>query len=615
MAMAAREAMLSLEMTKGDLLSTADLFPSGGSASESAEIVTEEEIMPLSDVGPFGGDAVGTCRSVTVRRRPRSKSTLSDDDQGSSTQEAGEPPASGGCCIRQPAQDQCSCSHTEESTSGPDLGTDSEGHGSGGIVHHTVPRKRGTNKGGYVRQPGDVQNRHVSPEAVARLSDDTWSATTVRVEGQQPLVNLMEVRTGTEFMVPFRRAAKAKVQLDWDTCLAPLKKAACKCHRQCFKAILDPAWIQQIRAQLCSRSGSECDLAATVRDMLEASGVGKFTVPLRNGGGRVRCCRRYFATVYGIGERRAQQLLKNAKDGSRRAAKQVRGKKHPRRTSVNRTRKDTVAYAFWYLFFEQNCQRPNDEIRLFPVDMTQAAIYKDFFEPWFARQVKRGNYAEADKPVQSYWWKGKKHPDFADVKKKKKHTHGRCKTCAELGKMLLKAFKDGRAEEEYVQKRRLHNQEVDRWNKMEETLKAMSKSSPSELQLILHDGTLSMGYPRLGRRGIKNMDPTRFDVTPWLGIDYSGGKSDYVYTPADATRKDRNYLITLLDPRDGEKSKERLYRRRKEVPSKEAGGDCGQCLGEQEQHAVWVRDGSGGGRVVRRSPISLRACGPYTQRS
>ena len=61
---------------------------------------------------------------------------------------------------------------------------------------------------------------------------------------------------------------------------------------------------------------------------------------------------------------------------------------------------------------------------------------------------------------------------------------------------------------------------MDRWNKMEETLKAMSKSSPSELQLIMHDGTLSMGYPRLGRMVIKNMDPTRFDVTPWLGIDH-----------------------------------------------------------------------------------------------
>ena len=54
--------------------------------------------------------------------------------------------------------------------------------------------------------------------------------------------------------------------------------------------------------------------------------------------------------------------------------------------------------------------------------------------------------------------------------------HSRCAECARLKVLLLASFKDGLKEREYKQQRRLHDEEVIQWRRLEEVLKAMAVS-------------------------------------------------------------------------------------------------------------------------------------------
>ena len=46
------------------------------------------------------------------------------------------------------------------------------------------------------------------------------------------------------------------------------------------------------------------------------------------------------------------------------------------------------------------------------------------------------------------------------------------------------------------------------------------------------------------KRTIKNLNPARFDVVPWMSHDVAGGRSDYIYAPNASTSKNTNYLIS-----------------------------------------------------------------------
>ena len=61
-------------------------------------------------------------------------------------------------------------------------------------------------------------------------------------------------------------------------------------------------------------------------------------------------------------------------------------------------KKKIISHAFWTLFFESNCQKPNDELRLFPVNKTFPEIYNEYFLPWYKRLAKEGMYDDADPP-------------------------------------------------------------------------------------------------------------------------------------------------------------------------------------------------------------------------
>ena len=73
-------------------------------------------------------------------------------------------------------------------------------------------------------------------------------------------------------------------------------------------------------------------------------------------------------------------------------------------------------------------------------------------------------------------------------------------------------------------------------------------SNPTKMLLIMHDGTSALGLPHLSHRTIKNLDHHRFNVVPWLSIDYSspGHRKDYIYSCKSSGAKDSNYLISQL---------------------------------------------------------------------
>ena len=430
-------------------------------------------------------------------------------------------------------------SDSSDSESDPELSDD-----DGDVLdpdHSTalsVPRARGTSVQGFApARTGD--ERYPKSKDFEEMSDATWSVRHQK-EGSH-YGKMLNKRTGLAYTVALRRIPKAMLHLTRDSCLEALKDINCACQRNC-NTILSVDQIEALRKPLYERCDCEVDVFDHIKARLE---VTKHQYLLEG----TKVCRKFYAAAFGVGERRMGTMRKNAEDGTRPRQKAKNSKPKWKMQDGPGTSKYDVAYAFWHMFFEENCQRPNDEIRLYPTTKSLGVVYAEYFTPWFDRQCKSSSnmtLSQNDKPSHTYWKSVRLHEDFKDVKKCKKHTHGRCGTCSELKKMLLDAFKTGAAEEEYKRRRRLHDEEVKAWRLLESTLSARAVASPESLLLLEYDDTVSIGFPHLGLRGIKNMNTHRSAVVPWLGVDKSSGQKEYVYTPKRANSKGTNRAITQL---------------------------------------------------------------------
>ena len=416
-------------------------------------------------------------------------------------------------------------------------------------VHHQQDKEnrppRGTSQAGYLKKPSGTLRTKRALKAgstiISELADTEWD-TKKHGEGRDdtsPYITIKERQSGKTFDVIINRVPKAKQRLSYDSCTQPMQSKSCTCRSKCMRSILDPEVIREFRTPIFVRCESELEVRALLVDRLSVT-EGKTILMLTSGSRKV--CPTYYAAVHGISENRLKGCMRLARNKARinlRHAPEQCGRK---RDAV----KSTIAYSFWFMFFENNCQKPNDDLRLFPTDKTYKEIYSEYFEPWFGRQVQYGDATADQRPLFSCWKKARKHPDFADVKERAKHTHGRCNECATLSAMLLEAFKSGAAEREYRQRRRLHDEEVSQYRLYEKVLKARAVSTPGEVLVIMHDGTLALGTPRLTHRTIKNLDPARMEVVPWLGLDLSSNRKDYIYSRKSTTPKDANTLISQV---------------------------------------------------------------------
>ena len=396
-------------------------------------------------------------------------------------------------------------------------------------------RRKGVSVSGYARQyPRGSRPATCDNHTVEAMSDQHWQAQ----KATHGYVRLTEVATGSEFIVPASRVPKAKLHLRYDACAEVMKMKACTCRRRCFRLLQDPDKIREFRKPVFSQCSREKELNAFIHTQLQAT-QGSCTIKGMDGTVHT-VCNTYYSRVHSISRKRLQTIKKAVAAGSmpdNRRRKSILSKASP---------KYDIALAFWDLFFEENCQRPNDDIRLFPVEKSYTDIYKEYFKPWFQRLVERGQYEETQKPGFDQWKRGRAHKKFADVQNRAKHTHARCTTCAELKALLLEGFKTGDRSLQYEQRRRLHDEEVTQWRQLEKTLKSEAVSNPHRTLLFTHDGTSALGLPRTTHRALKNMDPYRFEVVPWMIIEHTGNRKDYVYSPSNAIPKDANTLISQI---------------------------------------------------------------------
>ena len=416
---------------------------------------------------------------------------------------------------------------------------------SASMTRRSMPK--GTAGAGYLdRRAGACRRRNVDAKEAVAFSDDQWEIApdTLRSKSRSSWATMLEKATGATFSVKWTRVPKAKAHLGHDACAAVMQLKTCNCSRSCQDSITSVAEIRSIRQEIFCECESSTEVKAALVSKFKST-KGVCSIVTLSGDqieGRT-VCRKYFAALHGVAVGVVRQALKIAKMGGRppKARASVIGVEAP---------KYTQALAFWTVFFEDHCQRPNDTERIFPTEKSFEKIYDEYFLPWFERVHERRlqqlcpeSILQAT-PSFSTWKQARKAPEFTDVKPCKKHTHGRCHTCSRLKALLLDSFKSGKAEREYMQLRRMHDEAVVRWRKLEEVIKARVADNPGEEILIVHDGTIKLGVPRISRRTLKNLNPARFDVVPWLASDFGAARNDYIYAPNASTSKDVNYLLS-----------------------------------------------------------------------
>ena len=73
------------------------------------------------------------------------------------------------------------------------------------------------------------------------------------------------------------------------------------------------------------------------------------------------------------------------------------------------------------------------------------------------------------------------HPDFADVKRKKNHTHCQCVECSDCKALLAAGFRNGADLERVKQRWQLHQQKIRDWRNCEQYWTQRSQSTPQEV--------------------------------------------------------------------------------------------------------------------------------------
>jgi len=398
-----------------------------------------------------------------------------------------------------------------------------------GVRIVAVKATRGASSEGFVvEQAGD--KRCISDASTFEAFQDNTDWEVSRCSKDSKFGKMVEKSSNTEYTLHVNRIRKGMLHLKQDSLLQPMLSASCSCKNIKCTRRLSLDQIREIRTTIYTRCDDETAVANHIQSKIEGSGNA-----LKIHGGKV--CRKYYAVVHSVSEKKIKNAMKAAKEGAR-PSKKRKDKGQAPRAKV----KYDTAYCFWHTFFAYMSQRPNEEVRLFPVNLSYKAIFADFFEPWFTRQ-KCGPEA---RPSFTTFKSARFHDDFKDVKSRRTHTHARCQECYELAALRLSRFKTGKDEEEFNRRRRLHDEEVKAWRGLEAVTHSRVANSPGEYMLFEFDDTCKIGFPHLGRRTTKNLDHFRFNWIPWLGVDHGANRKDYIYTPKVSYGKGTNRLITQL---------------------------------------------------------------------
>ena len=346
------------------------------------------------------------------------------------------------------------------------------------------------------------------------------------------------VEKGLMFTVRKQRLYKTLQKMDWSAIQAVHVPKHCRCKRQCHQAIPLKA-TREFRQEVLTKCATEEETTEELISKLRSYGN---SYPAAHGTslvyrvGNTDCCSEFWQHAAGIGKKKMLAIRRQHYDGARRSRKRAGGATY--------SRKYALAVTFWTSFFKVHCQTPNAKLRLFPHDMTMRVIWEELYPAWHRSMVQNG--PEIPKLSFATLMRARGDMQFKDVKKRPKHRHAQCPTCAELNLRQKHGFKTSFEQARYEAERKTHNEVVERWRTLETQLQQTAVHSPHETTVIFYDDTGSIGFPYLGRRSPKNLTRARTFFTPMHMKNYATGTTTYMYYVQNALPKDSNKVLTML---------------------------------------------------------------------
>ena len=386
----------------------------------------------------------------------------------------------------------------------------------------------GTPKPVYLSLQG--RGRTDSKRALRDLSNQRWQVEPTT--GLNGFATITDTTTGITHSVPAGRAQKAQIMLDYDDvvgCMHPTK-SMCQCTRKCWDQAFTMKQVFNQRKVVAGMASDDAVGLYHVHNIQRDEGL-KFM-------GRV-VCRGFYAKVNGSSEHVVKKAVHIAKMGADAVWQRSAGKISPEQSAPE---KGELAHAFWSVWFDKLCQRPNDDIRLFPADKSYDQIWTECFLPWWKQQGKPDSW----KPSKKYWQKMRHHKDFDDVKRRAKHFHCRCTVCATLKTLQLCAFTSAQAMATYQQARRRHEDAIHAWRILEGKLDAEATQCPEELIFLSYDATNAISFPHFSNRPLKAFTKGGMAFTPWLITNHGLRQREYIYLPKGKWEKGANYVLTQL---------------------------------------------------------------------
>jgi hypothetical protein len=262
-------------------------------------------------------------------------------------------------------------------------------------------------------------------------------------------------------------------------------------------------------------------------------------------GGR-SVCGRFWAMAHGVSEDRMKKVRRMVKGGCIIWIHGNRGRYQEQPQYI-------TAYTFWFNFFEMNCQQPNNDLRLFPVNESFRFIYNNYFIPWISKrlyqlQLTKG-IATDDlpwAPSETTFVRARWDEAFKDVSQRARHYHAQCRKCNGLKVRRLKGFLNDDHKASWQIENDLHEMVKLGWRKLEASREAEVLNPNSNTVLLSYDDTNALGLPRLSNRDIKNGPKSKFKVIPFNICNYASGENAYVYTVSGRYLKGGNRLCTVL---------------------------------------------------------------------
>ena len=317
------------------------------------------------------------------------------------------------------------------------------------------------------------------------------------------MVTLAYIASGATYSVPANKQNKAAGGLDPDSLhfLINPQKQHCQCSRLCGTMGLTATDVLKIRKSIFETEEPSVIVLAKILRLDNAALVSSdgtiadgSKLAYKICGKAV--CGRFWGTVMTTSDHTLRKARRFAKSGNFITGHAGRGLSKQSVEAVDGEASASLkCHAFWKHYLDTLCQRSNDTTRLFPTEQTFGSIYLTHFLPYAVR------LGWVDAPGERLFRKVcRTHPDFADVKTKKKHTHVRCAECTDCKELLLRGFKNAEDLEALNARWKCHQDAVRSWRECENFHTQRAQSAPHEVNVLKFDDTESLGFPHLTRR-------------------------------------------------------------------------------------------------------------------